>query len=164
VQDGQADVSVKYEGGAQRTMLGGEDVTGLIRTEAVSAAASAVSRHPQVRKYLVQRQQELARAQSLLIDGRDIGTVVLPDAKVKIFLTASPQKRALRRYTQLLSLGMSVDYKTVLAELLARDEQDQSREHDPLRAAPDAVILDTTDMTFEESLAAMLAIVRKAYA
>jgi CMP/dCMP kinase len=164
VQSGAADVSVRYEGGSQRTLLSGEDVTGSLRTEAVSAAASAVSRHPLVRKFLVARQQELARAQSMLIDGRDIGTVVLPDAKAKIFLTASPQKRALRRYTQLISLGMDVDYQTVLAELLSRDEQDQNREHDPLRAAPDAVVLDTSEMTFDESLAAMLDIVRSKYA
>ncbi len=100
----------------------------------------------------------------MLIDGRDIGTVVLPDAKVKIYLTASPHKRALRRYTQLLSLGMNVDFTTVLAEMLARDEQDLNREHDPLRAASDAVTLDTSDMTFEESLHAMLDIVKRNYA
>ena len=164
VQGGEADVSVRYEDGSQRTLLGGEDVTDGLRTEAVGAAASAVSRYPLVRKYLVARQQELARAQSMVIDGRDIGTVVLPGAKAKIFLTASPQKRALRRYTQLLSLGMNVDFQTVLAELLARDEQDQNREHDPLRAAPGAVVLDTTDMSFEESVAAMLAVVREKYA
>lgn len=153
-------VGVMYQNRQQITLLNGKDVTSDIRTEGAGAAASAVSRFPAVRRYLVNLQQQLAKEQSLLIDGRDIGTVVLPDASVKIYLTASPETRALRRYTQLISSGVNVDYPTVLQDLIARDSQDQSRACDPLRPAEDAVIIDTTRLTFEESLQKMLDIVK----
>ncbi len=162
--EGAAHVSVQYQDGRQLTLLNGEDITHRLREEAVGAAASAVSRFPSVRRYLVSAQQQFARERSLLIDGRDIGTVVLPDAKVKIFLTASPEARALRRYTQLLSSGVKADYPKVLADLLARDAQDQGRACDPLRPAEDAIVLDTSAMSFEESLNSMLRIVRERYA
>ncbi len=164
IKEQKAVVSVEYRDGRQLTLLNGMDVTGMLRGEAVGAAASSVSRFPSVRRYLVSVQQRLAREKSLLIDGRDIGTVVLPDAKVKIFLTASPEARALRRYTQLLSSGVRADYQQVLTDLLARDEQDQNRACDPLRPAEDAVILDTSSLSFQESLSEMLRIVKARYA
>lgn len=163
IKANQAAVSVDFAEGVQVTLLNGEDVSKELRGEEVGAAASAVSRFPQVRRYLVSLQQQLAKERSLLIDGRDIGTVVLKDAKVKIFLTASPEDRALRRYTQLLSAGENVDFATVLRDLVARDQQDTGRETDPLRPAEDAVILDTTAMSFDQSLEKLLEIVAKAY-
>ncbi|MDI9521114.1 MAG: (d)CMP kinase [Bacillota bacterium] len=163
VKNKLADISVDYQDGRQITKLNGEDVSALLRSEKVGAYASAVSRFPVVRRYLVSLQQQLARERSLLIDGRDIGTVVLPDAKVKIFLTASPEERALRRYKQLINAGSKADYNMVLSDLLARDEQDKNRKADPLRAAPDAVILDTSKLNFEESLQEMINIVKAVY-
>ncbi|HHT06965.1 MAG: (d)CMP kinase [Christensenellales bacterium] len=158
-----ARVSVDFQNGQQVTLLNGVDVTGRLREEAVGKAASAVSKYAVVRKYLVRLQQQIAKERSLLIDGRDIGTVVLPDAKVKIFLTASAEDRAMRRYKQLLDAGKGADYQKVLTDLKARDDQDQNRAVDPLRPADDAVILDTTGLSFEESLQKMLDIVNKAY-
>ena len=163
IQNEDARISVDYQDGLQVTKLNEQDVSQQLRGEAVGAAASAVSRFSAVRKYLVRLQQSLAKEQSLLIDGRDIGTVVLPDAKVKIFLTASPEDRALRRYTQLIASGFNVDYATVLKVLQERDEQDLHRKTDPLRPAPDAVILDTSILSFEESVQKMLEIVSETY-
>ena len=163
IREGQINIGVSFEGDSQITLLNGKDVTKQLRGEAVGAAASAVSRFPAVRRYLVSLQQELAKERSLLIDGRDIGTVVLPDAKVKIFLTASVEDRALRRFHQLIDAGIDADYSTVLKDLIARDEQDQNRQTDPLRPAQDAIILDTTNLKFEESLQKMLAIVCEVY-
>lgn len=163
LKDGKAVVSVAFDSGVQRTLLNGVDVSSQLRGESVGAAASAVSRFPAVRRYLVSLQQQFARERSLLIDGRDIGTVVLPDAKVKIYLTASAEDRALRRYTQLIGDGFNVDYATVLKDLLSRDEQDQNRKTDPLRPAKDAIILDTSKLSFEESMQKMLDIVSAHY-
>lgn len=163
IDGARANISVEYHNGKQLTRLNGEDVSALLRSEKAGAYASAVSRFPAVRRYLVSLQRQLARELSLIIDGRDIGTVVLPEAKVKIFLTASPEDRALRRYTQLISAGVKADYSTVLNDLLARDEQDKNRKTDPLRAAPDAVILDTSKLSFEESLEKMTEIVKAVY-
>ena len=163
IREGQINIGVSFEGDSQITLLNGKDVTKQLRGEAVGAAASAVSRFPAVRRYLVSLQQELAKERSLLIDGRDIGTVVLPDAKVKIFLTASVEDRALRRFHQLIDAGIDADYATVRKDLIARDEQDQNRQTDPLRPAQDAIILDTTNLKFEESLQKMLAIVCEVY-
>ncbi len=156
-------VSVDYRDGAQLTYLNGRDVSQELRGEQGGAAASAVSRFPAVRKYLVAQQQQLAKERSLLIDGRDIGTVVLKDAKVKMFLTASPEERAMRRYRQLINAGKTADYQTVLEDLKARDYQDANRATDPLRPAEDAIIVDTSGQSFEESLEEMLEIVKKAY-
>lgn len=160
---GKAKVSVAFVDGLQATLLNGVDVSLRLRGEQVGAAASTVSLFPAVRRYLVHLQQQLATQQSILIDGRDIGTVVLPKAPVKIFLTASPEARALRRYTQLISAGQNVDYATVLKDLTARDEQDIGRACDPLRQAEDAVVLDTSTFSFEESLEKMYAIVKVRY-
>ncbi|MDY3833347.1 MAG: (d)CMP kinase [Candidatus Ventricola sp.] len=157
------DVQVKYENGAQRTLLFGEDVSELIRTGEVSAAASAVSKWPAVRRRMVRAQQEMARTADMLIDGRDIGTVVLKDSPCKIFLTAAAEERARRRYLQQLEKGDSTPYEQVLRELNARDEQDMNRKTDPLRQAEDAVLVDSTHMTQEETVEAIVRIVEDVY-
>lgn len=141
---------VAYVDGAQRTSIAGQDVTGLIRTPEVSMAASSVSRFAAVRKAMVASQRELAKKQDVLLDGRDIGTVVLPDATLKIYLTAAPEARAQRRYDELVRKGQETTYEEVLADVIARDEQDMNREVDPLRPAEDAQIVDTTDMNQQQ--------------
>lgn len=161
--NGHARVDVEYVNQSQRTLLNGQDVSEDIRTEEVGFAASTVSRYPDVRKYLVERQREIAGKTSILMDGRDIGTVVLPNAPVKIFLTASPQARAKRRYQQLLRQGREADFDKVLVDLIARDKQDAGRKADPLRQAEDAVLLDTSDMDFESSMRAILDVVEARY-
>lgn len=140
-------VRLRYEDGVQHMLLCGEDVTGLIRTPEVSAAASAVSAIPEVRAFLLRSQQELAENCSVVMDGRDIGTVVLPRAELKVFLTASPEERARRRFLELQGRGTPQPYEQVLAEMNERDERDTRRAAAPLRPAEDAVILDTTEMT-----------------
>ena len=157
------DVQVKYENGAQRTLLFGEDVSELIRTGEVSAAASAVSKWPAVRRRMVRAQQEMARTADMLIDGRDIGTVVLRDSPCKIFLTAAAEERARRRYLQQMVKGDTTPYEQVLRELNARDEQDMNRKTDPLRQAEDAVLVDSTNMTQEETVEAIVRIVEDVY-
>ena len=157
------DVQVKYENGAQRTLLFGEDVSELIRTGEVSAAASAVSKWPAVRRRMVRAQQEMARTADMLIDGRDIGTVVLRDSPCKIFLTAAAEERARRRYLQQMEKGDTTPYEQVLRELNARDEQDMNRKTDPLRQAEDAVLVDSTNMTQEETVEEIVRIVEDVY-
>ena len=157
------DVQVKYENGAQRTLLFGEDVSELIRTGEVSAAASAVSKWPAVRRRMVRAQQEMARTADMLIDSRDIGTVVLKDSPCKIFLTAAAEERARRRYLQQMEKGDTTPYEQVLRELNARDEQDMNRKTDPLRQAEDAVLVDSTNMTQEETVEAIVRIVEDVY-
>lgn len=158
-----ADVQVCYEAGAQRTLLGGEDVTDLIRTGEISAAASQVSKWPAVRRRMVRAQRELAKTADMLIDGRDIGTKVLTDAPVKIYLTAAPEERARRRYMQRLEKGDATPYEQVLAALNERDAQDMNRKADPLRQAEDAVLVDSTDMTPEQVVDAIVKIVEAVY-
>ena len=160
---GGALVDIRFDKGRQQTLLNGSPVDEDIRSQEAGSAASAVSRYPSVRKYLVTRQQELARNMSMIVDGRDIGTVVLPDARAKIFLSASPEVRALRRYKQLKHKGASVSFEEVLSELIARDKQDRERAADPLRQAKDAVMLDTSNLDYNESVEAILAIVKEAY-
>ena len=159
----KADVQVRYENGAQRTLLFGEDVTDLIRSAEVSAAASAVSRYAAVRRRMVRAQQEMARREDMLIDGRDIGTVVLHDSPCKIYLTAAAEERARRRYLQNVAKGDMTPYEQVLRDLNARDEQDMNRKTDPLRRAEDAVLLDSTSMTEAETVEAILKIVEEVY-
>jgi len=156
-------VQVRYENGAQRTLLFDEDVTDLIRSGEVSAAASAVSKWPAVRKRMVRAQQELAAQADMLIDGRDIGTVVLKDSPCKIFLTASAEERARRRYEQNVAKGDMTPYEQVLSELNARDLQDMTRKTDPLRQAEDAVLVDSTDMSIGEVVDAIVKIVEDIY-
>ena len=160
---GEAPVDVRFVNGRQQTLLDGEPVDEQIRAQEVGSAASAVSRYPAVRKHLVALQQQLAHSMSMIVDGRDIGTVVLPRARVKIFLAASAEVRARRRHLQLLEKGSMLSFDEVLKELIARDKQDRERAADPLRKAEDAIALDTSELTFEQSVEAILAIVREAY-
>lgn len=152
-------IELAYVGGAQRVFLNGEDVSEAIRTEAVGMAASGVSAHQGVRDFLLELQRRLARTHDLLMDGRDIGTVILPNATVKIFLTASAEARAARRLAQLLQKGQTADYDTVLADICRRDRQDTERAAAPLRQAPDAVLVDTSELDFEQSFQALKAII-----
>jgi len=145
----------------QHMLLGDEDVTGLIRTPQVSAAASASSAIPAVRAFLLRAQQDLAKETSVVMDGRDIGTVVLPDADLKVFLTASPEERARRRYLELEEKGTPQPYEQVLAEMNERDERDTRRAAAPLRPAEDAVLLDTTELSEEQVTERLLALVRE---
>ncbi|MBQ7455854.1 MAG: (d)CMP kinase [Clostridia bacterium] len=161
---GGAHVDVRYENGAQVTLLNGEDVSSRIRTQEVGGAASAVSRYAEVRHMLVRRQRELAAAQPMLLDGRDIGTVVLPNAALKVYLTASPEARARRRLNQLLEKGEQADFADVLAEVNARDFQDMNRAVDPLRRAEDAVVVDSSNLSFEETVQAILNLAEAAHA
>ncbi len=137
-------VELAYTPEGQKMLLNGEDVTGLIRTPEVSMATSACSAIPAVRAYLLQLQRDLAEKNNVLMDGRDIGTVVLPQAQLKVFLTASPQERARRRVAQLAESGQQADYEAILRDIQQRDYQDSHREIAPLRPAEDAVLVDTT--------------------
>ena len=154
-------MTVGYENGGQRTCVDGEDVTGLIRTPEVIMAASTVAKYAGVRQAMVALQRQLASETPMLLDGRDIGTRVLPEATVKIFLTATPEERARRRYLELQQKGAPDTYEQVLRELRQRDEQDMHREVDPLRAAEDAVVVDTTTLNFDQVVEAILAIVEE---
>ena len=147
--------------GLQHMYLDGADVTEEIRTPAVSAGASAVSAIPAVRTFLMDMQRDLAASRDVVMDGRDIGTVVLPGADVKIFLTATAEERARRRYEELLLRGTEVDYETVLRDIVARDERDTSRTAAPLRQAEDAVAVDTTGKSQEESFDLLLNLIRR---
>ena len=143
-------VELKFEDGTQKVILNGEDVSEAIRTPEVSANASKVSAIPEVRTFLFDLQQTMAKENNVLMDGRDIGTVVLPNADLKVFLTASPEVRAKRRYDELLAKGQDVDYDTILADVKERDYRDTHRDVAPLKAAEDAVIVDSSDMSFDE--------------
>ena len=146
--------------GEQRMFLGGEDVSKAIRENRVSALASKVSALPQVRAFLLDFQRQLARENNVIMDGRDIGTVVLPRAEVKVFLTAAPEARARRRLLELELRGQQADYETILKEIVQRDKQDRERAAAPLKQAEDAVLLDTTQLNLEQSVEALLEIVR----
>lgn len=156
-------LDVSYESDGQHTFVDGEDVTGILRTEQASMAASKVATYPGVRAEMVEAQQRMAKSHDMLVDGRDIGTRVLADAPVKIFLTASPEVRARRRFLQLQEKGIHEDYEKVLDDLIKRDKQDMSRETDPLKKAEDAVEVDTSEMTFQESVDEILRIIREAF-
>ena len=147
--------------GLQRMYLNGEDVTDQIRLPEVSRYASQVSAHPAVRAYLLETQRQLAREHSVMMDGRDIGTVVLPQAQVKVFLTASPEARAQRRMRELEQRGTPQPLEQVLEEIRQRDYNDSHRAAAPLRQAEDAVVLDTTELDFQESEEALLCIIQK---
>ena len=155
-REGGARVDVRYENGAQTTLLNGQDVSGRIRSQEAGTAASAVSRYAPVRRMLVESQRAIARRRPMLLDGRDIGTVVLPDAPVKVYLTAAPEARAERRLKQLLEKGEQASFDEILREVNARDKQDMTRETDPLRQAEDAVVVDSSHLTFEETVEAIL--------
>lgn len=154
-------IDLKYEDGKQCVYLNGENPGDEIRTPEASMYASAVSAIPSVRAFLLDTQRDIAKSNSVIMDGRDIGTVILPDADVKIFLTASEECRARRRYDELIARGKDVKYEDVLAEMNQRDTQDANREVAPATAAPDAVLLDNTGMSFDESVDAVIALARK---
>ena len=149
--------------GVQRMYLDGEDVSETIRLPEISMYASAVSAIPEVRAYLMEMQRSFARTQNVIMDGRDIGTVVLPDAGLKIFLTASSEARARRRQLELENKGQHVPFEEVLREMEQRDKNDTSRAAAPLRAAEDAVRLDTTELDFAGSCAAVEALIRERF-
>ena len=151
-----ADISIAYEGGQQQVFLNGENVTGLLRTEEAGKMASAISSCGAVREKLVALQQKLAASQNVVMDGRDIGTVVLPDADLKIFLTASVKTRAQRRFLELTQKGIPCNIKEIEADIEARDYQDSHRAISPLRQAKDAVLLDSSHITAEEAAARII--------
>lgn len=159
----ELDVALKFVDGEQRVFLNGEDVSEDIRLPEVSGAASTVSAIPKVREFLFDLQQDLARKNDVLMDGRDIGTVVLPDAQLKIFLTATPEERARRRYEQLKEKE-GITYEDVLKDLNQRDYNDSHRAIAPLKQAEDAVLLDTTNMSFEEVVEAILTLAKERFA
>lgn len=145
-------VELKFIDGEQRMFLNGEDVSDKIRTPEASLAASRVSAVPAVREYLFDLQKKMAKENNCIMDGRDIGTVVLPDAKVKIFLTASPEARADRRYKELKEKGMDVKYDDVLSDMIKRDYDDSHRAIAPLKQAEDAILCDTSNIDLEQSI------------
>ena len=149
------------DNGAQIVLLNGEDVSSLIRTPEVSMSASKVSAVPAVRAFLLDLQRNMAKTQSVIMDGRDIGTVVLPDAQVKIFLTASPEIRAKRRYDELIEKGQDVKYEDVLADVIERDYNDSHREIAPLKPADDSKLADTSGLTLEESIELIINIIKE---
>ncbi|MBQ8576978.1 MAG: (d)CMP kinase [Clostridia bacterium] len=152
-------VSLAYaEDGSQHVYLNGEDVSAAIRENEISLYASAVSKIPEVRAHLLSLQREMAQKHNVIMDGRDIGTVILPDAQLKIFLFASAAARARRRTDELHERGQAADYETILAEINARDEQDRTRDIAPAVPADDAVKMDNSDMTIEENVAAIRAL------
>ena len=155
-------IEMRYaEDGLQHMILNGKDVTAEIRQNEISQYASDVSAIPEVRTFLVEMQRQFARENSVIMDGRDIGTVVLPDAEVKVFLTAPLAERARRRFVELEQRGTPRAYEDVLREMEQRDYNDSHRAAAPLRQAEDAVLLDTGELNFDESLAALLSIIRK---
>ena len=149
------------EDGLQHMYLNGEDVTREIRMPVISMYASKVSALPTVRAFLLQKQRDLAATRNVIMDGRDIGTVVLPDADVKIFLTASPEERARRRFAELVERGTETTYEEVLSDILQRDQNDTTRAAAPLRQAEDAILVDTTGISLEDSYALLLETIRK---
>lgn len=154
-------VDLVFENGEQKVLLNGEDVSVEIRTPPASMAASDVSAVPEVRAFLFDLQKNIAAKTNCIMDGRDIGTVVLPNAQVKIFLTASPEERATRRYRELIEKGSKVSYKEVLDDLIERDYNDSHREIAPLKPAEDGVVFDTTGMTLEESVQEITKIIKE---
>lgn len=154
-------VELAFVEGEQRVLLCGEDVSSKIRTPEVSMAASRVSAIPEVRAFLFGLQKEMARTHNVVMDGRDIGTVVLPDAQVKIFLTASPEERARRRHAEMLEKGQTADYEAVLEDIRRRDYQDSHRAIAPLVPAENAVLVDTTGNTLEQSVQQLTNIIKE---
>lgn len=154
-------VELRFIDGEQKMFLNGEDVSLSIRTPEASMAASKVSAIPAVRKYLFDLQKKLAKENDCIMDGRDIGTVVLPDAKVKIFLTASPESRAKRRFEELLEKGMDVKFEDVLADMKQRDYNDSHRAIAPLKPAEDAILLDTSGFELEKSVALIIKTIKE---
>lgn len=158
-----ADISIEYREGEQTVILNGENVTPFLRTEEVGNMASVSSADPKVREKLLDLQRKLAASMSVVMDGRDIGTTILPDADVKIYLTASSQKRAERRYKELTEKGISCCLDEIRRDIEERDRRDMNREISPLRQAEDAVLVDSSDMTIEEVTERILQICREKF-
>jgi len=152
-----AEILVAYEGDVQQTFLSGENVSEAIRQHEVSETASIVSSYPEVRDHLIGLQRGIAATRSCILDGRDIGTVVLPEAQIKFFLAASVEERARRRYAELMARGQLLSFDTVLHDIRLRDERDRTRAVAPLRPAEDSILLDTTELTAEQSAQRALA-------
>ncbi len=146
----EVDITIEYKNGEQFVILNGENVNGLIRTEEVGNMASASSVNKTVRLKLVELQQNLAKKESVVMDGRDIGTCVLPDADLKIYLTATSKERARRRWAELKDKGVTADIEAIEQDIIDRDQRDMTREHSPLRQAEDAVFLDSSSFTIDE--------------
>ncbi len=157
----QIHIELKYVDGAQRVILNGEDLGDKIRLPQMSMYASAVSAIPAVRSFLLEMQKKMARENSVIMDGRDIGTVIIPDADIKIFLTASNETRAKRRTAELAAKGMDVRYEDVLADMAERDKNDKNRDIAPAVPADDAIIFDNSGMTVEESLKEVVRLVNE---
>lgn len=151
-----ADVSIRYEGGAQQVYLNGENVTSRLREERVGNMASVSSAVPEVRQKLLELQRGLAKSEDVIMDGRDIGTNILPNADVKIYLTASVATRAKRRYDELTEKGSDCSYDEIAHDIEERDRRDMSRETAPLRQAEDAILVDSSDMTIDEVVAEII--------
>lgn len=149
----QVDVTISYENGEQQVLLNGENVNGVIRTEEVGNMASASSVYPVVRKKLVELQRQLAQKSDVIMDGRDIGTCVLPNAQIKIYLTASSSARAQRRYEELMAKGVSCDLEEIEKDIIERDYRDMHREISPLMQAEDAVLVDSSQLNIDEVVA-----------
>ena len=158
---GNIEVDLRYIDGAQAVFLDGENVTSLIRTPEISMLASTVSAIPEVRAFLLDLQRDIARKNNVIMDGRDIATIILPDADVKIFLYASPECRADRRYKELIEKGESVMYEDVLNDIKQRDYQDSHREIAPLKPSEESVMLDTSELNLEESIQAAIDIIKE---
>ena len=155
-------VSLEFnEQGEQVVLLDGEDVSSLIRTPEASMMASKISAVPSVRAYLLDLQRDMAKTHNVIMDGRDIGTVVLPDAKIKIFLTASPEARAERRYKELVEKGTDTTYEEVLRDVKERDYNDSHRAIAPLKPAEDSILVDTTELDFEQSVEAIINVIKE---
>lgn len=154
-------IELKYIDGEQRVFLNGADVSSDIRLHAISEYASKVSAVPAVREFLLNMQRDMGNTNNIVMDGRDIGTVVLPNAQVKIFLTASAKVRAERRYKELIQRGQTVEFETVLNDIIERDNRDMNREVAPLKAADDAVLVDTSNLSFDDSVNAILNVIKE---
>ncbi len=157
----QIRLELRYENGVQQVYLNGEAMGDRIRTPEMSMYASAVSAIPAVRNFLLDTQRSIAKANSVVMDGRDIGTVILPNADVKIYLTASDECRAMRRYEELKAKGIDTDYESVLADMLERDRNDSSRAVAPAVAAPDAIVFDNSGMQPDECIAGLMTVISK---
>lgn len=158
---GEADITIRYEDEAQVVLLNGENVNAFLRTEEVGNTASAISPIPEVRKKLVELQHKLAEESDCIMDGRDIGTCVLPNAQVKIYLTASSEVRAKRRYDELTAKGENCDLMKIQADIEERDYRDMHRAVSPLKKAEDAILVDTSDMTIEEVIEKIISLCDK---
>ena len=154
-------IEMRHIGGEQHIFLNGEDVTSLIRTESVSSAASDVSAIPAVRDFLFDMQRDIAEKNDVVMDGRDIGTVVLPDAELKLFLTAKPEIRAQRRVRQLLEKGIEANFDDVLADVIQRDYNDSHRDFRPLKLAEDGILMDNSELSFDETVEKIISLAKE---